>query len=153
MKGTCLCGQSAVVTEERPFFSMLCHCKSCRVVTGLASAMCIFRQDKVHLSGDLSSYEYRTPNGDNMVNHFCPVCATVVCRTPSAMPGMVCIPLGLLDEAEDLKPDVEVWTAEKLPWLIAEGAVDSATEGAGVSERLTMILSSLEEPSADHEKP
>ena len=67
MKGTCLCGQSAVVTEERPFFSMLCHCKSCRVVTGLASAMCIFRQDEVHLSGDLSSYEYRTPNGDNMV--------------------------------------------------------------------------------------
>ena len=115
--------------------------------------MCIFRQDEVHLSGDLSSYEYRTPNGDNMVNHFCPVCATIVCRTPSAMPGMVCIPLGLLDEAEDLKPDVEVWTAEKLPWLIAEGAVDSATEGAGVSERLTMILSSLEEPSADHEKP
>ena len=42
------------------------------------------------------------------------------------MPGMVCIPLGLLDEAEDLKPDVEVWTAEKLPWLIAEGAVESA---------------------------
>ena len=153
MKGTCLCGQSAVVTEERPFFSMLCHCKSCRVVTGLASAMCIFRQDEVHLSGDLSSYEYRTPNGDNMVNHFCPVCATVVCRTPSAMPLMVCIPLGLLDEAEDLKPDVEVWKAEKLAWLIAEGAVDSAIEGAGVSECLTMILSSLEEPSADHEKP
>ena len=153
MKGTCLSGQSAVVTEERPFFSMLCHCKSCRVMTGLASVMCIFRQDEVHLSGDLSSYDYRAPNGDNMVNHFCPVCATVVCRTPSSMPGMVCIPLDLLDEGEDLKPNVEVWTVEKLPWLITDGAVDSATEGAGVSERLTMILSSLEEPSADHEKP
>ena len=41
---------------------------------------------------------------------------------------------------------MEVWTAEKLPWLIAEGAVDSATEGAAVSERLTMILSSLRSP-------
>ena len=153
MKGTRLSGQSAVVTEERPFFSMLCHCKSCRVMTGLASVMCIFRQDEVHLSGDLSSYDYRAPNGDNMVNHFCPVCATVVCRTPSSMPGMVRIPLDLLDEGEDLKPNVEVWTVEKLPWLITDGAVDSATEGAGVSERLTMILSSLEEPSADHEKP
>jgi len=153
MKGTRLSGQSAVVIEERPFFSMLCHCKSCRVMTGLASVMCIFRQDEVHLSSDLSSYDYRAPNGDNMINRFCPVCATVVCRTPSSMPGMVCIPLDLLDEGEDLKPNVEVWTVEKLPWLITDGAVDSATEGAGVSERLTMILSFLEEPSADYEKP
>ena len=121
---------------------MLGHCKSRWVINGLASAISNFRLDKVHVLSDLGSYQHHVPTGNNMNNQLSPVCATVVCRTQSTLSGMVRILFNVQAVAESLKPDVEVWAVEKLHWLIAEPAVDSATEGAVVSKRLTTILSS-----------
>ena len=64
-------------------------------------------------------------------------------RTVDTHPGIVSIMLGCLDNSETLVPDVQIWTSQKLPWLIDDGSIPSAEGDAAVGKRLEMALDNM----------
>ena len=60
------------------------------------------------------------------------------------MEGIVSIPPGCFNNANELAPKVEIWIAEKLTFLSRSECVLEAFKGNGIPERLNALLSSLE---------
>lgn len=79
--GGCLCGAVRFKAIGEPLRAGLCHCRYCQLRTGSAFGIGVyFARDKVEfLSGDLSSYEMMTANGNVVRIKSCGQCATSVC--------------------------------------------------------------------------
>ena len=86
--GGCLCGTIRYELAGEPYVSGLCHCTTCRKLTGSAfSATANWRRDQFTLTGKPATYEHR---------QFCPTCGS---RLFWLSDEGVEIFLGTLDEA------------------------------------------------------
>jgi hypothetical protein len=87
--------------------SGLCHCATCRKLTGSAfSATANWRRDQFRITGELQTYERR---------QFCSTCGS---RLFLLFDEGVEIFLGTLDQTPyDIKPMLEVWTIRREHWL------------------------------------
>lgn len=105
--GGCLCGAVRYEVRGEPYISGLCHCATCRKLTGSAfSATANWRADQFKTTGALKTYERRL---------FCPTCGS---RLFYLFDGGVEIFLGTLDVAPNhIPPTLEVWTARRESWL------------------------------------
>lgn len=79
--GGCLCGAVRFKATDEPLRAGLCHCRYCQLRTGSAFGIGVyFARDKVgFLSGDLSSDERTSANGNVARTKFCGRCATSLC--------------------------------------------------------------------------
>ena len=84
--GGCLCGAVRFKVTGEPTRVGVCHCRYCQLRTGSAFGIGVYvSRDKVEfLSGDLSSYEMTTENGNDARIKFCKQCGTSVCWEPHA---------------------------------------------------------------------
>jgi hypothetical protein len=105
--GGCLCGAIRYEVRGEPYQSGVCHCTTCRKLTGSPfSVSANWRSDQFHMTGELKTYERRS---------FCPNCGS---RLFYLYDAGVEVFLGTLDQApNDIKPMVEVWTIRKEHWL------------------------------------
>ena len=106
-KGGCLCGAVRYEVHGEPYQSGLCHCQTCRRLTGSAfSATAKWRIEQFQMSGEIRTFEKRS---------FCPVCGS---RLFYLLKDGVEVFLGTLDDAPNaIRPMVEVWTTRREPWL------------------------------------
>lgn len=104
--GGCLCGAVRLSASGQPDRVGLCHCLDCRKHHGaLFYAAAIFCEDAVAITGETRAYKGR---------HFCPVCgSSVFARTGAEVE----VPLGSLDEPNQLVPSYESWTIRREGWL------------------------------------
>jgi hypothetical protein len=113
-KGGCLCRAVRYEVRGEPYQSGLCHCHTCRKLTGSAfSATANWRAEQFQMSGEIRTFEKRS---------FCPVCGS---RLFYMLADGVEVFLGTLDDAPNaIIPMVEVWTVRREPWLApVNGAV------------------------------
>jgi hypothetical protein len=113
-KGGCLCGAVRYEVRGEPYQSGLCHCKTCRKLTGSAfSATANWHREQFQMTGEIRTFERRS---------FCPVCGS---RLFFLLNNGVEVFLGTLDEAPYfIRPVVEVWGIRREPWLPpVDGAV------------------------------
>jgi len=105
--GGCLCGAVRYEVRGEPYQSGICHCATCRKLTGSAfSPTANWHADQFTMSGELKTFERRS---------FCPSCGS---RLFFLFEGGVEVFLGTLDDAPyDIAPMVEVWTVRREPWL------------------------------------
>nr|WP_062940675.1 GFA family protein [Rhizobium leguminosarum]KZB02220.1 aldehyde-activating protein [Rhizobium leguminosarum] len=105
--GRCLCGRVRYEVRGEPYVSGLCHCATCRKLTGSAySATANWHLPQFRLTGEVQTYERR---------QFCSLCGS---RLFYLFDGGVEVFLGTLDQAPyDIKPMLEVWTVRREPWL------------------------------------
>jgi hypothetical protein len=105
--GGCLCGAVRYEVRGEPYVSGLCHCTTCRKLTGSAfSATANWHEPQFRMTGAVQTYEHR---------QFCPLCGS---RLFYLFDGGVEIFLGTLDQAPNgIKPMIEVWTVRREPWL------------------------------------
>lgn len=105
--GGCLCGAVRYEVRGQPYQSGLCHCQTCRKLTGSAfSATANWYHEQFDIFGEVRSYMKRS---------FCPVCGS---RLFYLLKEGVELFLGTLDDSPyEIKPTVEVWTTRREPWL------------------------------------
>ncbi|TAU82645.1 GFA family protein [Rhizobium leguminosarum] len=105
--GGCLCGAVRYEVRGEPYQSGLCHCKTCRKITGSAFSATANRQRRqFQMSGEISTFDRRS---------FCPACGS---RLFFLLDDGVEVFLGTLDEAPyAISPMVEVWNIRREPWL------------------------------------
>jgi hypothetical protein len=68
--GSCACGQLTFRTQGEPKRVGLCHCMTCRKISGAPfNAYVIFAIDQVAISGDFRGWS-ATPESERLLLHF-----------------------------------------------------------------------------------
>ena len=113
--GGCLCGAVRYRATAEPLRAMICHCETCRRVSG--SAFLSF----VHFPKDSFAWTAGAPtryrSSAFAERGFCSVCGSTLSMHEEVLADRVQVTLGSLDRAEDVRPDDHVWTRSRLSWL------------------------------------
>ncbi len=110
--GGCACGQLTFRAQGRPKRVGLCHCMTCRKISGSAfNAFVIYPVDRVEISGEIRSWS-ATPESERC---FCPLCASQVFDRDSG--DEIEIKLGAFDQPDLFAPTYEAWTIRRESWL------------------------------------
>ena len=110
--GGCACGQLTFRAEGRAKRVGLCHCMTCRKISGSAfNAFVVFPMEQVTVSGDLGSWSV-TSGSENC---FCPRCGSQVLYRDGS--DEIEIKLGAFDQPNLFTPTYETWTKRREAWL------------------------------------
>ncbi|EPE26015.1 Mss4-like protein [Glarea lozoyensis ATCC 20868] len=121
-QSSCLCTHTAISYAPTPLLKFRCHCLDERKLTGAAFALNILYPDTslTVLRGELKTWAKRVDSGNEMVNHMCATCGSLLYRSSSGYPGTIVIKAGCVDgvdAAEEFVPDVELFTRSRVSWV------------------------------------
>ena len=113
--GKCLCGRVSYKVSVDPNFILNCHCEDCRRSTGAVFGTNVFvAEDKVQITGKLSSYSHTADSGNKMTKRFCPNCGTLLFGNSSGRQNSVSIRAGTIDQFDLIEPQMNVFVAKKI---------------------------------------
>jgi hypothetical protein len=124
--GGCLCGGVRYVVKGEPEGNAVCHCTRCQKQSGsLFSFNLFYREGDFEQQGDTAVFEDSGDSGQPVHRHFCARCGSPLFTKAAAMPGLVLIKAGTLDDTGRLPaPGAEIYTVHAPAWLDAfHGAV------------------------------
>lgn len=126
LTGGCLCGAVRYAIAGQPLSVAACHCTRCRRQSGAAySVNLIVRASTMTIEGELASWQdHDTESGAPLSRDHCGQCGAPIRSIPTAMPKMIAVKAGTLDDPAPFAPLMHIWTRSKLPWVpIPEDAV------------------------------
>ncbi len=114
--GGCLCG-SVKYKVERESGGGHCHCIDCRKTsaTGHASHMIVAEED-FEVQGKVTFFDKPADSGNMISRGFCANCGSPIYSTNSGMPGMLFVRASSLDDLENFKPQMVVYTNRAASW-------------------------------------
>jgi hypothetical protein len=122
IEGGCLCGKVRYSADAEPAFVGVCHCKNCQKGIGSAFATVVaLPKAALSLAGNLKTFNDRGDSGKTLYRRFCPECGASVIDEAEAMPGVVMILSGTLDDTSWVKPTMEIFLDSAQPWVKLEG--------------------------------
>ncbi len=112
--GRCHCGAISYSAEGPPQHHALCHCTDCRTWSGAPMVGWIaFPDDRVTVSGEPATYA----SSEHGRRQFCGACGTgLFYRNAEALPGIVDIHSGTLDDPEAQPPGAQIMVKDRLGW-------------------------------------
>lgn len=115
-EGGCLCGALRFRATGTATNLACCHCRSCRLHSGAPfMAWATFERARFELlSGELREFE----SSRRAIRGGCAVCGTAISYKPTARGSEIDVSLATLDEPNALAPEMHIWTAHKLAWLV-----------------------------------
>ncbi|MDH3420698.1 MAG: GFA family protein [Gammaproteobacteria bacterium] len=118
-RGSCQCGNVTYHVTEEPLYTAVCHCLECQKLSASAfSVTMIMRRSGFELlSGELKRWERPTASGGIAVCWFCPDCGNRIYHENPAVPEIVRVKTGTLDDPSVLQPQVRGWMCRQQPWL------------------------------------
>jgi hypothetical protein len=122
LTGACCCGAVRYEIRARPTALYRCHCTDCQRQTGGPFSVIVgVPRAALEVEGDtLSSYAtVGEDHGQETERSFCSRCGTPVFSFAAAMPDIVFLKAGSLDDSSWVQPSVEVWTRSAQPWTPA----------------------------------
>ena len=120
--GGCLCGKVRYSADVEPVFTGLCHCHNCQKESGSAFAIVVgIPKSAVSLLGELKTYADKGDSGKPMYRRFCPECGSTIMDEAEALPGILMIQVGTLDDASWVRPTTQIYCDSAQPWLQVAG--------------------------------
>ena len=114
--GGCACGQLTFRTRGEPKRVGLCHCMTCRKISGSPfGAFVIYAADQVTVDGPSRNW-----TGGDTSRWFCPTCGS---RVFSRSDDEIELGLGAFDEPNSFEPTYELWTVRREHWLQTDGLI------------------------------
>lgn len=118
LEGGCLCGALRYRISREPMATVVCHCTHCQKSSGGAfSVNLMVEEDAVALVGEASRYQDRGESGAAVYRCFCPKCGSPVLSILDAIPGVLAIKAGTLDDVSNVAPVSQVWRRSAHSWL------------------------------------
>ncbi|KAF3761054.1 hypothetical protein M406DRAFT_358460 [Cryphonectria parasitica EP155] len=121
LKGHCLCGSvTYTVDVDAPLITGYDHCDDCQRQSGSTySLVAVVPKDKLKITGETKSWAGKGSSGKDVHRIFCPTCGSPIAHDPDAAPEIIALKAGTLDIEikKTLKPDTEIWTQSKLPFM------------------------------------
>lgn len=114
--GGCLCGSIRYEVEGEPFRALNCHCNDCRRSTGSAFTTIVFYKDEQLklVSGELKAFDHKADSGRKVRKLFCGDCGTQLFGTTEHRSGVTYIRIGTFDDANFVRPDLNLYMARAL---------------------------------------
>ena len=126
LTGGCLCGAVRYEASGEPLNVRICHCRLCRKATGQAFfARAMFPSDSVRIEGGTAGFK----SSEDLERRFCPKCGTGLFAQRRSRPDAISITLGSFDEPDALKPEIQIWTSQRIGWVEALDEIPSDAEG------------------------
>ncbi|WP_299546922.1 GFA family protein [uncultured Tateyamaria sp.] len=109
----CYCGASRLTLDKPPFTVAYCHCDDCRRWTGapVAAFAAFDRADVIVQLRDA----FRGAAG--VERWTCPTCHAPLGSAFDYLPDQIYVPIGIIDQAEQLAPAMHSHAGSTLPWL------------------------------------
>ena len=116
--GGCACGATRYSTRHAPVFQNHYQCRDCqwRSGSGHGSWLTFAAGSEMTLGGEARHWEVVADSGNVKIHAFCPVCGTPVYLRFAAMPELIAVPAGSLDDLGCFKPHVLTYSVRRLAW-------------------------------------
>jgi hypothetical protein len=116
--GGCACGAIRFETSSQPIVENHCQCRDCqkRSGTGHGSYLTFPRRDAVTIAGAAKTWRIAGDTGNEKTHAFCATCGTPVYLTFAAMPEVIAIHAGSLDDPRLFEPQMVTYTLRAQPW-------------------------------------
>ena len=117
--GGCLCGSIRYTCAEEPLMSGICHCTDCQENSGSAFIpILIFKKESVSVVGNTSKvFEHNGDSGKSVRRSFCSNCGSPYMVEYEVTPDFRVILAGTLDDKSKIKPEWNIYTDSKQPWV------------------------------------
>ena len=117
--GGCLCGAVRYDCAEAPLMMGTCHCRDCQRNSGSAFAtLMIFKKDAVAITGEgVAYFSHIGGSGQSVERCFCSKCGSSVSAFYEVTPQFTVVFAGSLDDPSLVKPQWNIYTAGKQPWV------------------------------------
>jgi hypothetical protein len=121
IEGGCHCGAVRYALAGPPTHSMICHCRTCRGVSGapVLAWVSVASADLSFVAG--APQTYRSSPG--VVRRFCGRCGTQLAYALDAEPESVDVTTMSLDRPEDHPPTHHSWTSHDVAWSVFDGSL------------------------------
>ena len=119
LEGHCLCGSITYVSTAEPVLTGVCHCTDCQRQTGSAGSIVVaVPTNSLEVRGDtLKTYAtIGDEHGTKTNRQFCSECGSPIVSRIDAMPDLVFIKAGTLDDTSWLNPTAEFFRRSAQPW-------------------------------------
>lgn len=115
LRGHCLCKEVRYTVKGEPVWCAHCHCGDCRRHTGSAVAtfVCFEKKNFTMTEGEFGRIE----SSPGVHRSFCATCGTPMAYERNDLPGEIHLYLGTFEYPEKMRPTLEVFCKERLPWL------------------------------------
>jgi hypothetical protein len=119
IEGRCLCGSVTYASGAEPMFTAVCHCRDCQRQHGTAFSVVVGAPAAdFEVTGDLATHVTTgDEHGQPVERRFCPSCGSPIFSESSALPGVILLKAGTLDDTSWLEPQIEVWGRSAQPWV------------------------------------
>jgi hypothetical protein len=117
-KGGCACGAVRYATSSEPIVENHCQCRDCqkRSGTGHGSYLTFPQRALVTITGEAKSWRVAGDSGNEKLHAFCPSCGTPVYLTFVAMPDLIAVHAGSLDDSSQFNPQIATYTVRGPAW-------------------------------------
>lgn len=122
----CYCGASRLTLDRPPAAVAYCHCSDCRRWTGapVAAFAAVERADVIDQLPEPFS---AVPGVERWT---CPTCHAPLGAAFAYLPDQIYVPLGIIDQADQLPPAMHSHAGSALPWLHIEDGLPRAEASA-----------------------
>lgn len=115
--GGCLCGAVRYECSADPFFMGNCHCHDCQKASGGAYSPEIgLPAPALKINGAVKYHDIKADSGNTLTRGFCQECGARLFGKTSAMPELVMITAGSLDDPSQYRPSMDIFTDSAQPW-------------------------------------
>jgi hypothetical protein len=130
--GGCLCGKVRYIAEAEPAFVAVCHCTDCQKFTGSAFGVVVgVPKPALSIQGKVTTYSKNGDTGRSISRQFCPECGSSIAEEVEAVPGVVMIASGTLDDTSWLKPGMQIYCDSAQSWVKLGGEMQSFAKMPG----------------------
>jgi hypothetical protein len=130
--GGCLCGKVRYSAEGEPAFVAVCHCTDCQKFTGSAFGVVVgVPKPALSIQGRVTTYSKNGDTGRSISRQFCPECGSSIAEEVEAVPGVVMIASGTLDDTSWLKPGMQIYCDSAQSWVKLGGEMQSFAKMPG----------------------
>ncbi len=120
-EGGCTCGGVRYRMGSFPLFVHCCHCRWCQRETGASFALnALIESERLQvLEGQPESVPLPSQSGKGQNVWRCPSCRVALWSNYAGFGDAVSfVRVGTLDHAEQMPPDIHVYTDSKQPWVV-----------------------------------
>lgn len=115
--GGCACGAIRYEISAEPVAMVDCQCRQCQRQTGAGHGSYVtFAGAALTLEGEPKTWEMTGDGGTVKSSAFCATCGSPVFIAFPAMPDVVAVRAGSLDEPSRYKPQFATWHAAANAW-------------------------------------
>ena len=118
MVGGCLCGNVRYSAQTEPIAFAIYQCKNCQKQAGSAFTVVIgMPSSELSSQGPLRTFNDTGDSGKPVYRRFCPDCGSPIISEVGAMPGLIFLKAGTLDDTSWLSPTMQKWCDSAQPWV------------------------------------